>query len=179
MQSMPARPETLPGAGAAPIPASRGAKFEPLPARHGGLTIKAGIGGHRVFIRTAEYADGRLGEVSVALPREGALARGLMDGLAQAVSIGLQHGVALDAYVDALALSDFGPSGLVDGDPAVGHASSLVDYVMRSLAANYLGRLLPEAEYAATGTEDASPLLPLDLPRGASARARRRALRVV
>jgi hypothetical protein len=50
---------------------------------------------------------------------------------------------------------------------------------MRTLAANYLGRLLPELEYAATGTEDASPLLPLDLPRGLSARARRRALRVV
>jgi len=179
MQAMPPRPETLPGAGAAPIPAGRGAKFEALPARHGGLTIKAGVGGHRVFIRTAEYADGRPGEVAVALPREGALARGLMDGLAQAISIGLQHGVALDAYVDALAMSDFGPSGLVDGDPAVGYASSLVDYVMRSLAANYLGRLLPEAEYAATGTEDASPLLPLDLPRGTSPRARRRALRVV
>jgi hypothetical protein len=179
MHAMPTRPEALPCPSGAVVPAHRGAKFEKLPARHGGLTIKAGVGGHRVFIRTAEYADGRLGEVSVALPREGALARGLMDSLAQAVSIGLQHGVSLDAYVDALAMSDFGPAGLVDGDPSVGQASSLVDYVMRSLAANYLGRLLPEAEYAATGTEDGSPLLPLDLPRGASARARRRALRVV
>jgi hypothetical protein len=102
-----------------------------------------------------------------------------MDCLSQAISIGLQHGVPLDAYVDSLALSDFGPAGLVEGDPAVGHASSPVDYVMRTLAANYLGRLLPEAEYAATGTEDASPLLPMDLPRGLSARARRRALKVV
>ncbi len=179
MHTMPARPQALPGAAPDVHGGKSGATFEKLPARHGGLTVKAGVGGHRVFIRTAEYADGRLGEVAVSLPREGALARGLMDSLAQAVSIGLQHGVALDAYVEALAMSDFGPSGLVDGDPSVGHASSLVDYVMRSLAANYLGRLLPEAEYAATGTEDASPLLPLDLPRGASARARRRALRVV
>jgi hypothetical protein len=180
LHAMPPRPCALPGPAAdAAEPAKNGPHFEKLPARHGGLTIKAGIGAHRVFLRTAEYADGRLGEIAVSLPRESALARGLMDSLAQAVSIGLQHGVPLDAYVDALAMTDFGPSGLVEGDPSVGHASSLLDYVMRSLAANYLGRLLPEADYAATGTEDSSPLLPLDLPRGASARARRRALRVV
>jgi hypothetical protein len=177
---MPERPATLP----CPVPeAGRathpGVRHEPVPARHGGLTQKASVGGHRVFVRTAEYADGRLGDIAVALPREPALARGLMDCLSQAISIGLQHGVPLDAYVDSLALSDFGPAGLVEGDPAVGHASSPVDYVMRTLAANYLGRLLPEAEYAATGTEDASPLLPMDLPRGLSARARRRALKVV
>ncbi len=177
---MPSRPCALPSlAPDRAAPARPGARFEPLPARHGGLTLKAGVGGHRVFVRTAEYADGRLGELAVSLPREGALARGLMDCLAQSVSLGLQHGVPLDAFVDALALSDFGPAGLVEGDPAVGYASSLVDYVMRSLAANYLGRMLPEPEQEATGTEDASPLLPLDLPRGASARARRRALRVV
>jgi hypothetical protein len=180
VHDMPERPCALPSLAADRFASARsGARFEPLPARHGGLTLKAGVGGHRVFVRTAEYADGRLGEVAVSLPREGALARGLMDCLAQSISLGLQHGVPLDAFVDALALSDFGPAGLVEGDPAVGYARSVVDYVMRSLAANYLGRLLPEAEQAATGTEDASPLLPLDLPRGASARARRRALRVV
>ncbi len=180
LHDMPERPAALPRLVAQSARAGRaGARHEPLPARHGGLTQKASLGGHRIFLRTAEYADGSLGEITIALPREAALARNLADCLAQAVSIGLQHGVPLDAFVDALAMSDFAPAGLVDGDQAVGHASSPVDYVMRTLAANYLGRLLPELEYAATGTEDASPLLPLDLPRGLSARARRRALRVV
>jgi hypothetical protein len=180
LQSMPPRPCALPSPVIlAPPPRKLGPAHQKLPARHGGLTQKASVGGHRVFLRTAEYADGRLGEIAISLPREGALARGLMDSLSQAVSLGLQHGVPLDVFVDALALSDFGPAGLVEGDPAVGCASSLVDYVMRSLAATYLGRALPEAEFAAAGTEDAAPMLPLDLPRDALVRARRRSLRLI
>ena len=179
LETLPARPVTLPAGLKATQPTSHGVRHEPLPARSGGLAQKSAVGGHRVFLRTAEYTDGRLGDVAISLPRETALARGLMDCLSQALSVGLQHGVPLDAYIDALSMSDFAPAGLVEGDPAVGQASSVVDYVMRTLAMNYLGRHLPEAEYVATGTDDASPLLPLDLPRGASARARRRALRIV
>ena len=179
LEMMPERPVMLPAGAEAKELKPQGIRHQPLPARSGGLAQKSAVGGHRVFVRTAEYADGKLGDVAISLPRETALARGLMDCLSQALSVGLQHGVPLDAYIDALSMSDFAPAGLVDGDPAVGQASSVVDYVMRTLAMNYLGRHLPEAECAATGTEDSSPLLPLDLPRGASARARRRALRVV
>ncbi len=179
LETMPPRPASLPGLVTSSPAATPAIRHEPLPARSGGLAQKAAVAGHRIFLRTAEYADGRLGDVTISLPRETALARGLIDCLSQALSVGLQHGVPLDAYIDALALSDFAPAGPVEGDPAVGQASSVVDYVMRTLAANYLGRHLPEAEYAATGTEDSSPLLPLDLPRGASARARRRGLRLV
>ena len=172
LQHMPPRPAVLPAPaqGDAPAP-SRARQPRPLPSRYEG---------HRSFLRTAEYDDGSLGEIDLILPREGGALRGLMECFAQAVSIGLQHGVALDAYVEAFAHTQFGPAGVVEGDPAVAQATSLLDYVFRSLSVNYLGRPLPEPEFtpAPDGREDA-PLLPLDLPRGASPRMRRRALRVV
>ena len=181
LQHMPPRPAVLPAPaqGAAPAP-SRARQSRPLPSRYEGIAHKATVGGHRIFLRTAEYDDGSLGEIDLILPREGGALRGLMECFAQAVSIGLQHGVALDAYVEAFAHTQFGPAGAVEGDPAVAQATSLLDYVFRSLSVNYLGRPLPEPEFtpAPDGREDA-PLLPLDLPRGASPRMRRRALRVV
>jgi ribonucleoside-diphosphate reductase alpha chain len=152
-----------------------------LPARHTGVTQKASVGGHRVFLRTGEYDDGNLGEITITLPKEGAAFRGLMECFSQAISIGLQHGVRLENFVEAFTLTQFGPAGAVEGDPAVGQATSLLDYVFRTLSVNYLGRNLPEPDMAAdqTPADEAAPLLPLDLPRGASPRMRRRALRVV
>ncbi len=168
LHAMPPRPQIAP-------PATPQTRREDLPARRRGYTQKAAIGGHRVFLRTGEYADGRLGEIGITLPRESASARGLADSFATAVSIGLQHGVPLDSYVDALAHTRFGPSGAVEGDPAIVCAASVPDYVVRSLAASYLGRLVPaDAEPAPPMTAEA-PLLPLDLPRG----SRRPALRLV
>ena len=83
----------------------------------------------------------------VALHKEGAAFRGLMDNFAIAVSLGLQHGVPLEAFVEAFTFTRFGPAGAVEGDPAVAHATSLLDYTFRHLAANYLGRRdIPEAE---------------------------------
>jgi hypothetical protein len=182
LHSMPPRPVPLPALanGAAPAP-MRAPKQRPLPARHTGVTQKASVGGHRVFLRTGEYDDGHLGEITITLPKEGAAFRGLMECFSQAVSIGLQHGVRLESFVDAFTFTQFGPAGLVEGDPAVGQATSLLDYVFRTLSVNYLGRPLPEPEMAEDQTlaDDAAPLLPLDLPRGASPRMRRRALRVV
>jgi len=119
------------------------------------------------------------------LHKEGAAFRGLMDNFAVAVSLGLQHGVPLAAFVEAFTFTRFGPAGAVEGDPAVGHATSLLDYMFRHLAVNYLGNHdIPEAEQEAPdtvgdGARDRSPLLPLELPAEASPRARRRALRVV
>jgi hypothetical protein len=182
LHAMPARPAALPAPASGSVPApARPARGRPLPGRHTGLTQKASVGGHRVFLRTGEYDDGSLGEIIITLPKEGAAFRGLTDCFAQAVSIGLQHGVKLETFVDAFAHTQFGPSGLVEGDPAVGQASSLLDYVFRALSVNYLGRPLPEPELPElAGAEDErAPLLPLDLPRNASPRMRRRALRVV
>ncbi|WP_048860130.1 TSCPD domain-containing protein, partial [Acidisphaera rubrifaciens] len=152
----------VPGALPAP-PAATGPVRQDLPPRRRGYTQKATVGGHRIYLRTGEYADGRLGEIEVSLPKDSPAVRGLMDSLAQAISLGLQHGVPLSAYVEALAGTRFGAQGSVEGDPAVTRASSPVDYVARSLAASYLGRHdLPEA--APESPAPAAPELPLDLP---------------
>jgi len=172
MHSMPPRPV----AGAQPM---RPPHRRELPARRRGYTQKAAVGGHRVYLRTGEYADGTLGEIHVTLPREGAALRGVMDSFAAAVSLGLQHGVTLQDYVDSFTLTRFGPAGRVDGDPDVGHATSILDYVFRNLAVAYLGRCnVPEGVPDAPDDSAAgSPLLPMDLP--AQRRARRSGLRLV
>jgi len=178
MHAMPPRPEPV-------RPPAHAPRRRELPARRAGYTQKAAVGGHRLFLRTGEYDDGSLGEMFIALHKEGAAFRGLMDNFAHAVSLGLQHGVPLEAYVEAFTFTRFGPAGAVDGDPAVTHATSLLDYAFRHLAANYLGRRdIPEAEAedadtVGNGSRDNAPLLPLDLPAGASPRARRRGFRVV
>ena len=157
---------------------------ETLPARRSGYTQRASVGGHAVVLRTGEYQDGRLGEIALSLQKASAPFRGLMDSFAHAVSIGLQHGVPVEEFVQAFTFTRFGPAGAVEGDPAVGRATSLLDYVFRHLAANYLRRDIPAAEDEAPdtiggGARDHAPLLPLDLPQAASPRARRRGLRVV
>ena len=167
LHSMTARPV----AGAVPMqPPHR----RELPARRRGYTQKATVGGHRIYVRTGEYEDGTLGEVHVTLPREAATLRAMMEGLTAAVTLGLQHGVRLEEYVAAFTLTRFGPAGRVDGDADVAHATSLLDYVFRNLAASYLGGCaVPEGLPTA---EPAAPLLPLDLP----AQTRRRtSLRLV
>jgi len=171
----------------APIAATAGKRA--MPGRRGGYTQKAAVGGHRLYLRTGEYPDGALGEIFIALHKEGAAFRGLMDNFSVAVSLGLQHGVKLEEFVDAFTFTRFGPAGTVEGDPAVARATSMLDYVFRHLAANYLGRTnIPEAEEEAfdtvgAGARDRAPLLPLDLPVDAQAaegpRQRRRALRLV
>lgn len=180
LHAMPPRPDLA--APPAPAPVRR---RRDLPSRRAGYTQKATVGGHRLFLRTGEYEDGRLGEIALALPREGPAFRGLMDSFAAAVSLGLQHGVPLDDFVEAFAFTRFGPAGAVEGDGAVMQASSVLDYVFRHLAANYLGRhelaaaWPDEADLPGDGGDDAAPLLPLDLPDSASLRGRRRGLRVV
>jgi ribonucleoside-diphosphate reductase alpha chain len=178
MHAMPPRPVPL-AVQSAPV------RRRELPGRRSGYTQKAAVGGHKLFLRTGEYDDGSLGEIFIALHKEGAAFRGLMDNFAHAVSLGLQHGVPLERFVEAFTFTRFGPAGVVEGDPAVHAATSLLDYAFRNLAANYLGgREIPEAEIeeadtVGQGARDQSPLLPLDLPDEASPRARRRGLRVV
>jgi hypothetical protein len=175
MEAMPARPLH------APAPSTAVPRRD-LPARRAGYTQKASVGGHRLFLKTGDYADGTLGEVFVSLPKDGPAFRGLMDSFAIAVSLGLQHGVPLDAFVDAFTGTRFGPGGAVEGDPAVHRASSLLDYMFRHLAVHYLGRTdLPDAatDDAEPPAPEASPLLPLELPTEAAARQRRRGFRVV
>ena len=187
LHAMPARPQA--------VPAPAGTGREALPARRAGYTQKAAIGGHKLFLSTGEYGDGRLGEIFVALHKEGPAFRGLMDAFAIAVSLGLQHGVPLAEFVEAFTFTRFGPAGAVEGDAAVPRATSMLDYIFRNLAANYLDRSIPPAEAedadalgqgaaerAAGRAAERAPLLPLDLPdakRAGAARERRRAFRLV
>ena len=174
LHRMHARPVVLPSQ----APAGR---RRDLPGRRRGYTHQAALAGHKVLLRTGEYDDGSLGEIVIGLSKEGPAFKGLMEAFAASVSLGLQHGVPLDSFVEAFTLTRFGPAGPVEGDPAVKQATSFLDYAFRHLAANYLGREdIPEALVETEDhVRDQAPLLPLDLPAEGPSRSRRRNLRVV
>jgi len=111
-----------------------------LPDRRKGYTQKALVGGHKVYVRTGEYEDGRLGEIFVDMHKEGAAFRSLMNNFAIAISIGLQYGVPLEEYVDAFTFTRFDPAGPVEGNSSIKMATSILDYIFRELAVSYLGR---------------------------------------
>ncbi|HEV2899125.1 MAG TPA: vitamin B12-dependent ribonucleotide reductase [Pseudaminobacter sp.] len=113
---------------------------EKLPNRRKGYTQKAVIGGHKVYLRTGEFDDGRLGEIFIDMHKEGAAFRAMMNNFAIAISIGLQYGVPLDEYVDAFTFTKFEPAGMVQGNDAIKNATSILDYVFRELAVSYLDR---------------------------------------
>ena len=113
---------------------------ERLPDRRKGYTQKAVVGGHKVYLRTGEYEDGRLGEIFIDMHKEGAAFRSLMNNFAIAISLGLQYGVPLEEYVDAFTFTRFEPAGFVQGNDAIKNATSVLDYVFRELAISYLAR---------------------------------------
>ncbi|MCE7027818.1 vitamin B12-dependent ribonucleotide reductase [Jiella avicenniae] len=113
---------------------------EKLPNRRKGYTQKAIVGGHKVYLRTGEFDDGRLGEIFIDMHKEGAAFRAMMNNFAIAISLGLQFGVPLEEYVDAFTFTRFEPAGMVQGNEAIKNATSILDYVFRELAVSYLGR---------------------------------------
>ena len=113
---------------------------ERLPHRRKGYTQKAIVGGHKVYLRTGEYEDGRAGEIFIDMHKEGAAFRSLMNNFAIAISIGLQYGVPLEEFVDAFTFTRFEPAGLVIGNDSIKNATSVLDYIFRELAVSYLGR---------------------------------------
>ncbi len=113
---------------------------EKLPERRKGYTQKAIVGGHKVYLRTGEYADGRLGEIFIDMHKEGAGFRAMMNNFAIAVSVGLQYGVPLEEFVDAFTFTRFEPAGMVQGNDSVKNATSILDYIFRELAISYLDR---------------------------------------
>ncbi len=98
------------------------------------------VGGHKVYLRTGEYDDGRLGEIFVDMHKEGAALRSLLNNFAIAISLGLQYGVPLEEYVDAFTFTRFEPQGPVQGNDSIKYATSILDYVFRELAVSYLER---------------------------------------
>jgi len=113
---------------------------ERMPDRRKGYTQKAVVGGHKVYLRTGEYDDGRLGEIFIDMHKEGAALRSLINNFAIAVSLGLQYGVPLDEYVDAFTFTRFEPAGPVQGNDSIKYATSILDYVFRELAVSYMER---------------------------------------
>jgi ribonucleotide reductase alpha subunit len=116
------------------------AKRRRLPERRSGYTQKAIVGGHKVYLRTGEYEGGQLGEIFIDMHKEGAAFRSLMNNFAIAVSLGLQHGVPLEEFVEAFTFTRFEPNGPVVGHNHIKMATSILDYIFRELAVSYLGR---------------------------------------
>jgi ribonucleoside-diphosphate reductase alpha chain len=116
------------------------AKRRRLPDRRSGYTQKAKINGQSVYIRTGEYENGQIGEIFIDMHREGASFRSLLNCFAISISLGLQHGVPLEEFVDAFVFSRFEPSGIVTGNEKIKMATSVIDYIFRELAVTYMGR---------------------------------------
>jgi ribonucleoside-diphosphate reductase alpha chain len=118
----------------------RNREREKMPQRRKGYTQKAIVGGHKVYLRTGEYADGSLGEIFIDMHKEGAGFRAMMNNFAIAVSVGLQYGVPLEEFVDAFTFTKFEPAGMVQGNDSIKSATSILDYIFRELAISYLDR---------------------------------------
>jgi len=118
---------------------SRIVERKSLPAKRRGYTQKAKINGQVIFLRTGEYADGTLGEIFIDLAKEGSTLRSLMNCFAIAVSVGLQYGVPLEEFVEKFVFTKFEPAGMVD-HPNIKTTTSLIDFVFRALAFDYLDR---------------------------------------
>jgi ribonucleoside-diphosphate reductase alpha chain len=118
---------------------SRIVERKQLPAKRRGYTIKGKVGGQALFLRTGEYGDGTLGEIFIDMAKEGATMRSLLNSFAIAISVGLQYGVPLEEYVDKFAFTRFEPAGIVE-HPNIKNATSVLDYIFRLLAYEYLDR---------------------------------------
>ncbi len=129
-----------------------------LPAKRRGFTQKAKINGQAIFLRTGEYADGTVGEIFIDMAKEGATMRSMLNCFAIAISIGLQYGVPMEEFVEKFVFTRFEPSGMVD-HPNIKSTTSIVDFIFRSLAYEYLGRtdlvhVLDKPEVMNTGMAD-------------------------
>jgi ribonucleoside-diphosphate reductase alpha chain len=116
------------------------AKRRPLPGRRNGYTQKAIVGGHKLYLRTGEYEDGTVGEIFLDMHKEGAAFRSLMNCFAIAISLGLQHGVPLEEFVEAFVFTRFEPNGPVKLNDRIKMSTSIIDYIFRELAITYLDR---------------------------------------
>ena len=129
-----------------------------LPAKRRGSTQKAKINGQALFLRTGEYNDGTVGEIFIDMAKEGATMRSMLNCFAIAISIGLQYGVPLEEFVEKFVFTRFEPSGFVD-HPNIKSSTSIVDFIFRALAYEYLGRtdlvhVVDKPEVLNTGTSD-------------------------
>jgi ribonucleoside-diphosphate reductase alpha chain len=108
-----------------------------LPKRRPSQTTSFAVGGAEGYITAGSYPDGGVGEVFLKLGKQGSTLAGMMDAFSLAISIALQHGVPLETYVEKFTNMRFEPAGMTD-DPDVRMAQSIMDYVFRRLALDYL-----------------------------------------
>jgi ribonucleoside-diphosphate reductase alpha chain len=111
-----------------------------LPSKRTGYTQKFIIGGMKFYLKTGDYPDGSCGEIFVDSHREGATLRALLNCFAMAVSLGLQHGVPLEEFVESFTFTRFEPSGVVQDHDNLKLCTSLIDAIFRDLGFNYLNR---------------------------------------
>ena len=136
-----------------------GAVRERLPRRRVSTTFSFRVADCEGYVTVGEYEDGRPGEVFIKVSKQGSTLAGVMDAFSIAVSLGLQHGVPLSTYVRKYANLKFEPSGMTD-DPELRIATSLVDYIFRRLALDYMSLTEREEVGVLSTAERTQPTLP-------------------
>jgi len=137
----------------APTPAER----KRLPKSRPSRTTSFAVGGAEGYMTAGTYEDGQLGEIFLKLGKQGSTLAGVMDAFSIAVSIGLQYGVPLETYVQKFTNSRFEPAGMTD-DPDIRMAQSMMDYIFRRLALDYLPYEIRSAYGIYTSAERAQAL---------------------
>jgi ribonucleotide reductase alpha subunit len=136
-----------------------GAVRERLPRRRASSTFAFRVADCEGYVTVGEYEDGRPGEVFMKVSKQGSTLAGIMDAFSISVSLGLQHGVPLATYVRKYTSMRFEPAGITD-DPDLRIATSLVDYIFRRLAVDYLSREEREELGVLSTAERMQPTLP-------------------
>jgi ribonucleoside-diphosphate reductase alpha chain len=108
-----------------------------LPKIRDSKTVSFSVGGAEGYMTAAGYHDGTLGEIFLKMSKQGSTLAGMMDAFSIAISIGLQYGVPLDTFVQKFTNMRFEPAGMTD-DPDVRMSASIMDYIFRRLALDYL-----------------------------------------
>ena len=130
-----------------------------LPRSRRSLTLEFRVADCKGFVTIGEYDDGRPGEIFVRVSKQGSTLAGIMDAFAISLSHGLQYGVPLRAFVDAFTGMRFEPAGMTD-DPDLRIATSLIDYLFRRLAVEYLSVEERAELNILTTSERTQPTLP-------------------
>ena len=132
---------------------------ERMPRKRRSNTFQFRVADCEGHVHVGEYEDGRPGELFVNVSKQGSTLAGIMDAFSISISLGLQHGVPLATYVSKYSNQRFEPSGITD-DPELRIATSLIDYIFRRLALDYLPRDLREELGVLSSSERIQPTLP-------------------
>ncbi|WP_410654510.1 vitamin B12-dependent ribonucleotide reductase [Amycolatopsis sp. lyj-112] len=108
-----------------------------LPKKRPSQTVSFTVGGAEGYLHAGSYPDDGLGEIFVKLGKQGSTLSGVMDAFSMSISVGLQHGIPLEFYVSKFSNLRFEPAGMTD-DPDIRIATSVMDYLFRRLALDYL-----------------------------------------